>query len=257
MHSQLSAFHIDDERLQEISRASSTSAVVHCDIERTKPLVNICMSGVIATRNTFPGSLIKRIWVRREVPIRLRDGGTVMSRRWVTYADVRAESFRITGWIGVQKSGYSDGFREAIKKLNRQSRTMAIEDVFFKEMARSCGFEDFSCKCCPQCGFPMIQIKTACIQCGMIATYEGTNAKSLISVEALKRVEDDVMAATVGSAPRVRTATPAPPAPVEEAEEVEDERREQEAKEKITARLLEHGGKTQISSMLSSGPHIE
>ena len=91
----------------------------------------------------------------------------------------------------------------------------------------------------------------------MIATYEGTNAKSLISAEALKRVEDDVMAATVGSAPRVRTATPAPPAPVEEAEEVEDERREQEAKEKITARLLEHGGKTQISSMLSSGPHIE
>ena len=61
-----------------------------------------------------------------------------MSRRWVTYADARAEKVRITGWIGVQKSGYSDEFKEAIKKLNRHSRTMAFEDVF-KEMARSCG----------------------------------------------------------------------------------------------------------------------
>ena len=65
----------------------------------------------------------------------------------------------------------------------------------------------------------MLQIQTACIQCGMIATYEGTDAKSLISVEALKRVEDDAMAATVGLAPRARAATPAPPTPVEEEQE--------------------------------------
>ena len=43
----------------------------------------------------------------------------------------------------------------------------------------------------------------------MIATYEGSNAKSLILVGALKQVEDDAMAATVGLAPRIRIATPA------------------------------------------------
>ena len=62
----------------------------------------------------------------------------------------------------------------------------------------------------------MLRIQTACIKCGVIATYEGTNAKSLISVEALKRVEDDVVAVAVGLAPRIRVATPAPPALVEE-----------------------------------------
>ena len=97
----------------------------------------------------------------------------------------------------------------------------------------------------------MLEIQAACIRCGMSATYEGTHAKSLISVEALKQVEDDAMAATVGLAPRIRTATPAPPALVEEEpeEEVEDELRKQEAKEKLMPRLLEFGGDTQLSSM--------
>ena len=36
------------------------------------------------------------------------------------------------------------------------------------------------------------------LKCGMIATYEGSNAKSIISVEALKKVEDDALAARVG-----------------------------------------------------------
>ena len=77
----------------------------------------------------------------------------------------------------------------------------------------------------------MLEIQAACIRCGMSATYEGTHAKSLISVEALKQVEDDAMAATVGLAPRVRVAIPAPVAPVEEEreEEIEDELQKQEA----------------------------
>ena len=83
---------------------------------------------------------------------------------------------------------------------------MAFEDAF-TEMALSRGFGDFVCRCCPQCGYPMLQIQTACLKCGMIATYEGTNAKSLISVEALKKVEDEELAARVGLAPRVTVAT--------------------------------------------------
>ena len=182
---------------QESSRGSTTSAVIHYSIEKTKPLVNNCASGVIATRKRWPGSFIYRIWVKREVPVRIRDGSTIMSRRWITYADRRAETFRITGWVGADKSGYSDDFKAAIKKLNKHSKSMAFEDTFV-EMAQKCGYSNFACKCCPHCGHPMLHIHTACFSCGNIATYEGSNAKSLISVEALKQVEDDAMAATGG-----------------------------------------------------------
>ena len=101
--SQLSAFHIDGERLQESSRGSSTIVAVHFNVERTEPLLNVCASGVMATRNVLPGTLIDRIWVKREVPVRLWDGRTVMSRRWVTYAEARAEKLRITGFVGARK----------------------------------------------------------------------------------------------------------------------------------------------------------
>ena len=83
---------------------------------------------------------------------------------------------------------------------------MAFEDAF-KDMALSRGYGDFLCKCCPQCGSPMLQMQTACFKCGMIATYEGSNAKSIISVEALKKVEDVALVARVGLAPRVTIAT--------------------------------------------------
>ena len=147
-----------------------------------------------------------RIWVKREVPIRIRDGRMIMARRWITYADRRAIDLRITGWIGARKSGYSDEFKEAIKRLNKYSRFLAFEDAF-EQMALSRGFGDFTCKCCPQCGYPMLQIQTACLKCGMLAIYAGSSAKSIISVEALKKVEDDALAARVGLAPRVTIAT--------------------------------------------------
>ena len=68
----------------------------------------------------------------------------------------------------------------------------------------------------------------------------------MISVEALGQVEVDALVATVGLAPRVRSVASAP---VEEQTEVEDELQQQEAKEKLTARLLELRGVAQLSSM--------
>ena len=84
----------------------------------------------------------------------------------------------------------------------------------------------------------MLQIQTACLTCGMIATYEGTKAKSLISVEALKKVEDDALA--VGLAPRaaIATSTPALAQPVVEAEEEMENLTELEANEKLMARIF-------------------
>ena len=118
--------------------------------------------------------------------MRIRDGRAIMNRRWISYADRRVANLCIAGWIGARQSGYYNEFKAAIRRLNRHSRTVAFEDVF-KDMALSRGYGDFVCKCCPQCGYPMLQIQTAYLRCGMIATYEGTNAKSLISVEALKK----------------------------------------------------------------------
>ena len=89
----------------------------------------------------------------------------------------------------------------------------------------------------------MLQIQIACLRCGMIATYEGTHAKSMISVEALTQVEDDALVPTVGLAPRVCMSSSAP---VEEQAEEEDKLQKQDAKEKLMARLLEFGGSTQL-----------
>ena len=105
--------------------------------------MNICACGVIATRKACLGTLIDIIWVKREVPIRLWNGKAVMGRRWVTYADSRPVKLRIAGWIGALKSGYSDEFTTAITELNRHSRTMAFEYVFW-DMAHKRGYVDFA-----------------------------------------------------------------------------------------------------------------
>ena len=99
-----------------------------------------------------------------------------------------------------------------------------------------------------QCGYPMLQIQTACLKCGMIATYEGASAKSIISVEAFKKVEDDALAARVGSAPRVAISSPAAAQPTVE-EETTENLTEFEAHAKLMARLLEYKGSTQLVSM--------
>ena len=251
VHSQLSEFHIGDSRLQESSRGSTTTAAIHFNVEKTTPLLNVCASGVLATRHCLPGGYIDRSWAKREVPIRIRDGRMVVTRRWITYADTRAVDLRITGWIGARKSGYSDEFKDAIKRLNKHSRSLAFEDVF-KQMALSHGVGDFTCKCCPQCGYPMLRIQTDCLECGMIATYEGAGAKSIISVEALKKVEDDALAARVGSAPRVAMPYPAIAQPTVEEEETIENLTDLEADEKLMARLLEYTGSTQLVSMRAS-----
>ena len=89
----------------------------------------------------------------------------------------------------------------------------------------------------------------------MIATCEGTKAKSLMSVEALKKVKDDALSARVGLAPRVTIATLAlalAQPMVGEEEEVEN-LTELEAHEKLMARILDsvdlhegHNGKGRV-----------
>ena len=116
VHSQLSAFHRHDTRVQESIKASSSDVVLICNVGRTKPLLNVTVSGVFATRRRIPSTYIDRIWVYRGVPITLRDGRCIMQKRWVTFADRRAMAMRITGWLGVLKSCFSDNVQEAMRR---------------------------------------------------------------------------------------------------------------------------------------------
>ena len=74
VHSQLPAFHLEDDRLQESSRVGSMDAIILYTVETTKPLLSITTSGVLATRQRIPGQHIERICIKREVPIKRRHG---------------------------------------------------------------------------------------------------------------------------------------------------------------------------------------
>jgi hypothetical protein len=80
----------------------------------------------------FSGSLAQQVSLRETstgVEF-LLDGKQVLRNRWVTFADSRAGMLRITGWTGAQKSGYSDVFKDAIRRLNKCPRSLTFEDVF-------------------------------------------------------------------------------------------------------------------------------
>ena len=85
---------------------------------------------MLATRKRIPGHFIERIWVKRLLPTRRRNGKVALISRWVTFADRRAATTRVTGWFGTKKSGFSGVFKEAIRKLNRNRRSIAFEDAF-------------------------------------------------------------------------------------------------------------------------------
>ncbi|MFM7984836.1 MAG: hypothetical protein ACKPKO_36505, partial [Candidatus Fonsibacter sp.] len=61
VHSQLSAFHLLDDRLQESSRARTTDAVICFNVDAVIDLLMVTMSGVLFTRHTIPSSATGRI----------------------------------------------------------------------------------------------------------------------------------------------------------------------------------------------------
>ena len=87
VHSQLSAFHMMDRRFQEGSRASTSDAIILYNVEKTKPLLSVAMSGVLATRWRSPGACIERIWIKRATPFTLHNGKRVMRNPILDLAD--------------------------------------------------------------------------------------------------------------------------------------------------------------------------
>ena len=78
VHSELSAFHRHDHRVQASSGAGKSDVVIVYNIGQTKPLLQIAASGVLATRKRIPSTFIERAWVQRDVPVILRDGRRLM-----------------------------------------------------------------------------------------------------------------------------------------------------------------------------------
>jgi hypothetical protein len=68
VHSQLSALHMMDRMLQESSRASTSNPITLYNVSKTKPLLSVAMSGVLATSRIILGAFIERIWIKRATP---------------------------------------------------------------------------------------------------------------------------------------------------------------------------------------------
>ena len=205
VHSQLSTFHRHDARVQESSGVGRSNVVIIYNVGQTKPLLNVTVSGVLFTRRRIPSTFIERIWVLRNVPVTLRDRRCMMQKRWVTFADRRAMTMQITGWLAVIKSGYSDAFKDAIRKLNKHKGSTSFEDAF-KQMGQNERFGRLLTRYCPQCGYILLVLQIVCLECGMVAAFESTTARSMHSVDYLKMVEVGALAITAGPAPRTAAA---------------------------------------------------
>ena len=125
-----------DNRLQDSSRASTSDAVIMYNVQKTKPLLSVAMSGVLVTIHFVYNGTWKNITLRN---------------RWMTLMDTRSGTLSITGWMGVQKSGYSDVFKEMVRRLENTREQLACPDVFKDTAARN-GYGNLSVNCCPQCG---------------------------------------------------------------------------------------------------------
>ena len=106
------------------------------------------MSGVLVTRRRIPGAFIERIWIKRATPHTPYNGQRVMRNKWITLMDTRSDRLSFTGWTGVQKSGYSDVFKEMMRKLRHAGEALTFVDVFKESVAKS-GYGNLSIKCCP------------------------------------------------------------------------------------------------------------
>ncbi len=104
---------------------------------KTKPLLSVAMSGVLATRRRIPGAFIEGIWIKRVTPFTLRNGKRVMRNRWITLLDSRSGNLPFTGWTGVQKSGYSDIFRDMMRKLRHANESITFGDVLNETAANN------------------------------------------------------------------------------------------------------------------------
>ncbi|MFM7982588.1 MAG: hypothetical protein ACKPKO_25025, partial [Candidatus Fonsibacter sp.] len=65
VHSQLSAFHLMDKRVQDSSRARTPDAIIFYNVDEVKRLLSVSMSGVLVARQTIPSTMIEKIWIRR------------------------------------------------------------------------------------------------------------------------------------------------------------------------------------------------
>ena len=163
-----------------------------------------------------------------------------MRNRWVILRDTRSGSLSITGWTGLLKSGYSDVFRDIIRKLKHTSEHMTFAAVFKDTSARN-GFGSLSIKCCPQCGTFILKTHCSCLHCGMIATYQGGGDELSLSAETVLQSELVAASTAAGSAQRADTAAPSTPPRFVTEEGIEYDVTKMERKEKMLSRLLEYG----------------
>ena len=173
-----------------------------------------------------------------------------MRNRRITLMDTRSGALSFTGLTGVHKSGYSDVFRDMMRKLRHTSERLTFAEVFKDTAARS-GYGSCSIKRYPLCGTYSLKKQCCCLHCGMIATYQGGGAEISLSAETVLHHQPVAAATAVGSAQRGGMEAPATPPRTTAEEELEDEVSKLERKENMLGRLLEYGV-SHLSSMRAS-----
>ena len=133
-----------------------------------------------------------------------------MRNRVITLMDTRSGRLSITGWTGVQKSGYSDVFKEMKRKIRHASEALTVVVVVEETSAKS-GYGNLSIKCCPQCGTFVLRTQCCCLHCGMIATYLGGRSELTFSAESILEQQSVVAVTAVGSARRSGAEAPVTP----------------------------------------------
>ncbi|MFM7979597.1 MAG: hypothetical protein ACKPKO_09810, partial [Candidatus Fonsibacter sp.] len=134
VHSQLSAFHLMDSRLQESSRARTTDAIIFFKVDEVRDKLMVAMSGVLVTREILPSAAIERIWIRRSVPLVDNKGRRTNVRSWVTMADRRVSGLRITGWLGVSHPVHSQIFKDIIMELEKDPENKTVLGLYVSRM---------------------------------------------------------------------------------------------------------------------------
>ena len=143
-----------------------------------------------------------------------------MRNRWITLFDSRSGRLSFTGWTGVQKSGYSDVFKDMMRKLRHANETVTFADVL-KGTAPSSGYGNLSIKCCPQCGTFIIRTQCCCLRCGMIATFQGSGAEITFSPDTVFEPSSAAATPAAGFAQRSGDVAPVTPPRTTAEEDIE------------------------------------
>ena len=145
-----------------------------------------------------------------------------MRNRWITLLDTRSGRLPLCRLDGSPKVGIFRRLQGNDAETPTCKRSVDFADVLKETVAKN-GYGNISIKCCPQCGTLILRTQCCCLQCGMIATYQGGGSELTFSAETILEQPSVVVASAARSAQRSGAEAPITPHRTVVKEEVEDD----------------------------------